>query len=106
MRGDPAFSIDQIGFRKRIQAAVEFHQLFAAESDSIIDFLFGKVGFDDRPPVLIHGDSDYREALVAVCFVEFYKPGDLSAARHAVSGPEIEQDYFAFVAGQTEISAG
>src|ERR1700687_2545329 len=95
--GDSASAVNQKRGGQRIHTAVPRPYLFIAHQDAVIDPALLDVGLHHAPAIVVHGDSDHREAAVLVGLFELDEPGNLDFARPAPRGPEIEQDHFALV---------
>src|SRR6266700_1665220 len=57
------------------------------------------------PTVLIHRNADDGKPVVLVLSLKLHVPGNFNFTTRAPRGPEIEQDYPAFVTGQRDRGA-
>src|SRR5882762_1667774 len=70
-----------------------------------VEALLRNVGCDDRFAFLVHREAKHGEAFGAVLLLHFDEPGDFLAARKATGGPEVDENDFAFVVGETYVLA-
>src|ERR1039458_8069015 len=96
-----AITANQECDRQSQNASVRLRYLFIPQSDGVVHLEL-LVELADRLRIIVHGNTNHLQALLAILVLELHKAGDFISAGRTPRRPEVEQYHFASVVGEVK----